>query len=175
MQEEVERKWRDKERAEARKRKETQEMLRVGRERQLEDIRKAQAIEIARDEEEFHRVARVQQELYQKELEKKQKVKEEKICHRKELLKQINEKEKERILLTKEKYDEGFALRLEQEVRAINLQNVMKNKVKKLREAGVPEPYVRDIERQLKLTDWTHLWSSKREDGRIFIANKYGF
>lgn len=153
VQEDVERKWREKEKAEAKKRKDTQDALRLGREKQLEDIRKAQAIEIARDEQEFHRVARVQKELHQKELEKQKKQREANVCHRKELLRQINEKEKERILATREKFEEGSAVRLEGEMRAINLQNVMKGKVRKLRETGVPEQYVRDIERQLKLAE----------------------
>lgn len=151
IQEEVERQWRENEIAAAKKRKEQLEEMRLGRERQIEDLRKAQAMEIERDEKEFHQVAKVQNDLYQKDLEKRRQKKEAAIRHRKELLKQINDKEKERIVQHKAKFEEGGTLRMEQEVRSIHIQNILKKKVQRLRENNIPDNFVRDIERQLKL------------------------
>lgn len=56
VQEEVERAWRIKEIEQARKKKEELRQLHLAREKQIEDIRRAQAIELARDEQEFHQV-----------------------------------------------------------------------------------------------------------------------
>lgn len=151
VQEEVEREWREKEIAAAAKRKQQLEEMKRGRQLQIEDLRKAQALEIERDEQEFHQVAKVQNELYQKDLEKKRQRREAAVQHRKELLKQINEKEREHIGELKDKFEEGTTLRLEQEVRSININNILKKKVQRLRENNVPEHFVRDIERQLKI------------------------
>ncbi|KAB0793441.1 hypothetical protein PPYR_13070 [Photinus pyralis] len=150
-QEEYERQWREKQKAEARRKKEMDDALKKARAIQMEDLRKLQAIEIQKEEEEFHKVARVQQELFEKDLQQKREKKEAAIRHRKELLMQINEKEKEKILQIKQKFQEGDTLRMEQEVRNINIQNVIKRKVQKMRENNVPENFVSDIERQLKV------------------------
>lgn len=56
IQEEVEREWRTKQLAIAKKKKEDLEQLHLARAKQIEDIRKAQAIELARDEQQFHQV-----------------------------------------------------------------------------------------------------------------------
>lgn len=52
----VEREWRNKQLALAKKKKEELEQLQQARAKQIEDIRKAQAIELARDEQQFHQV-----------------------------------------------------------------------------------------------------------------------
>ncbi|KAK5641339.1 hypothetical protein RI129_009886 [Pyrocoelia pectoralis] len=138
-QEEVEREWREKEKAEARRKKEMNEALKKARAMQMEDLRKVQAMEIQKDELEFHK------------LEEKRQKREGAIRHRKELLMQINEKEKDKIIQIKLKFQEGGSLRTEQEVRNTNIQNVIKKKVQKMRENNVPENFVTDIERQLKV------------------------
>lgn len=56
IQEEVEREWRNKQLAAAKKKKEELEQLHIARAKQIDDIRKAQAIELARDEQQFHQV-----------------------------------------------------------------------------------------------------------------------
>lgn len=52
----VEREWREKEKQIAKKRKQQQLDMKLGREKQIEDLRKAAAIELARDEQEFYQV-----------------------------------------------------------------------------------------------------------------------
>lgn len=78
-------------------------------------------------------VAKVQAKLHEQEQQKKLKLRESVICHREELLKQINEKEHERINQVQEKFEEGNALRLEKEVRELRVKEYVAKKVKKLR------------------------------------------
>lgn len=163
----MEKAWREKEKENAIKRKKQLEELRLGRQKQIDDIRRAQAMELERDEQEFHEVNKVQIELHEKELEKKEKRKLEAVKHRKELLKQIDEKERERINVHQEKYEEGNALRIEKELRDLNVKNVLKRKLDKLkyffillflvkhiftyrifRETNLPDKYINDIARQ---------------------------
>ncbi|KAK5641337.1 hypothetical protein RI129_009884 [Pyrocoelia pectoralis] len=140
-QEEVEREWREKERKAAAKRKQQLEDMRIGRNRQIEDLRRTQALEIQKERDEFMKI----------DIEKHKKIKEAAMHHRKDLLKQVNQKECERIEQLKEKFKEGEALLLEKEVRELNLRSFFEKKLKRMRDNNVPEVVVRDIERQLKL------------------------
>ncbi|VEN62981.1 unnamed protein product [Callosobruchus maculatus] len=150
-QEEKEREWREQEKAKAKKRQEALNDLRIARRQQIDDIRKAQAVALARDEEDFKKVATVQKQLHEKDQEKQRKKREEIEKHRKELLKQINEKERERITYQQEKFEDGTAQRLEIEIRDRNVEEYLKNKVKSLKDMNIPERYIGDVERQLKL------------------------
>ncbi|XP_060536757.1 cilia- and flagella-associated protein 45-like isoform X2 [Cylas formicarius] len=150
-QEEKEREWREKEkRAALEKQKATRE-LHEARRRQVEDIRRAQALALARDEEDFKKVAKVQREWLERDGQKRELRKREVAVHRRELLKQIDEKEKERIERERERFEEGKAQRMEYALRDRGVEDYLKRKVERLRECNVPELYVRDIERQLKL------------------------
>lgn len=71
--------------------------------------------------------------------------------HRKAILSQVNEKERNRINDRKAKFEEAMAIRAETELRNMNIQSTLVNKMKMLRQHGVPEVVVKDIERQLKL------------------------
>lgn len=53
--------------------------------------------------------------------------------HRREILQQVNEKERERINKKKEKFEEGIAIRAEQEMRQRNIAQAIKNKMERLR------------------------------------------
>lgn len=151
VQEEVEREWREKERLAALKRKQDNDDLKRSRAKQLEDIKKQQALKIQKEEEEFHKVAQVQRELHERDCERKKKKREAAIKHRKELLQQINDKELDRIAKIKEKFEEGGILRMEQEMRSANIQNIIRKKVQRMRTNNVPEQVVADVERQLKI------------------------
>lgn len=109
------------------------EQLKADRAKQVEDIRASQARAIMRDETDFHKVARIQRELHDKEMNELRRKRQERVNHRKELLKQINEKEKERIQMQQEKFEEGRAQRLEVEVQDRCVANHLKKKVESLR------------------------------------------
>ncbi|KAJ8963484.1 hypothetical protein NQ318_018967, partial [Aromia moschata] len=132
-QEEKEREWREKEKAEAKKKKELLDDLRTARAKQIDDIRRAQAVSLARDEEAFLKVARVQRELFEKDVEEKKKKKELVAKHQRELLLQINEKERQRINERREKFEDGKAQRLEVEINDRQIENYLKDKVGGLR------------------------------------------
>lgn len=66
-------------------------------------------------------------------MEKRQKKKEQAVCLREELLKQVNEKEKERIRAVQEKFEEGNALKLEKELRDLRIREYIGEKMDKLR------------------------------------------
>jgi hypothetical protein len=141
IQEEVERQWRNKEMAAAKAKKEQQEMLRLEREKQIDDLRRAAAITLARDEEDFHRVAKVQRQEWEKEMEKKKKKKEEAEQHRKDLLRQINEKEK---------FEEANLQLFEQQKKDTHVKDHLKNKIEDLRNKHIPEQYIKDIEHHIE-------------------------
>lgn len=71
--------------------------------------------------------------MYHKEMEVKQRKREEALCHRQELLSQINEKERERITKLQEKFEEGNALRLEQQIHEHQIKEYVKQKIENLR------------------------------------------
>ncbi|XP_018567077.1 cilia- and flagella-associated protein 45 [Anoplophora glabripennis] len=146
-----EKEWREKEKAAALKQKKLTADLKESRARQIEDIRKQQAVALARDEEDFMKVAKVQRMLFEKDMVEREKKKELKLKHKKELLKQINEKEKERIMHQQGIFEDGKAQRLEYEINDRKVEDYLKDKVERLRENNVPDQYIKDIERQLKI------------------------
>lgn len=75
----------------------------------------------------------MQQQQHDLEMEKRRKKKEAAICFREGLLKQINEKEKERIHSIQEKFEEGNALRLEKEIRDLRVKQYVEQKVHRLK------------------------------------------
>uniref|UniRef100_A0A1B6I1U4 Cilia- and flagella-associated protein 45 n=1 Tax=Homalodisca liturata TaxID=320908 RepID=A0A1B6I1U4_9HEMI len=72
--------------------------------------------------------------------------------HRMELLKQIGEKEKDRIKARQQLFEEGLAIKVEKQKRDEMLKETMIKKMNMIRSHQVPEKYVREVERQLQLT-----------------------
>ncbi|XP_053994148.1 cilia- and flagella-associated protein 45-like isoform X2 [Hylaeus volcanicus] len=150
IQEEVEREWRRKEKEEAMKRAEAQQSLIDERERQINNKRVMQAIELERERREFEKIVRVQKEAFcrdQKELERKQRLA---LIHRSEILKQVNEKEKERIEARKKMFEEGLAIRTEAEMRKKTLREAMQKKCDEMRHNKVPEMYINEVKRMIE-------------------------
>lgn len=152
IQEEVERNWRAKEKEEAKKRQEMNERMQQEREVQMMDLKRMQALDMERDKVEFFKNIMVQKKLHAEEVDEQTKRHDSKMKYRAELLKQINEKEKERIEQRRLVFEEGIALRKKQEEKEKDLKDYIKSKVQKLRDVNfVPAHLVKDIERQLKL------------------------
>lgn len=107
--------------------------LSEARMKQVEQIRQAQARNLARDEEDFKKVAQVQHQLHQKDLEKIAEKKQKVGQHRKELLKQIGEKERERINWQRERFEDGKAQRMEIVLKDKSVEDYLKQKIEKLR------------------------------------------
>ncbi|XP_019870921.1 cilia- and flagella-associated protein 45 [Aethina tumida] len=149
--EDKEREWREKELADALRHRQQIIDLRKAREKQIDDIRKLQAMSIAKEEEHFKK----NRELQKKQLEKEQndmvKRKEETQRFHHELLMQINEKEKAKIKAFEDKFEEGKAMRLENEGRDRQIEEYIRYKVQKLKECNLPAAYIQDIQNQLRL------------------------
>ncbi|XP_075210532.1 cilia- and flagella-associated protein 45-like [Lycorma delicatula] len=153
IQDDVERRWRHKEREDALRRVKENEELKKARQQQVEDRRRCQAVEIQREKEETEKIARVNLEAIKREQEERMR----RLCatdeHRMTLLKQINEKEKERIKQRQQQFQEGVAIKLEEKKRNEMLHDTMIKKMAQIRSHRVPEKYVREVERQLKLNE----------------------
>ncbi|KAG8234988.1 hypothetical protein J437_LFUL013868 [Ladona fulva] len=153
IQEEVEREWRKKERELARRHAKEEEELKKARQVQIEQRKRTQAIDVALEKREFDRIISAQIEEMEKIKEEEEKRKEKTTKHRSALLSQINEKVGERARERQRVFEEGVAIALEEKKRQERIKNVMKNKVDELRIHKVPEVYIKEIERQLKIAD----------------------
>ncbi|XP_056633324.1 cilia- and flagella-associated protein 45-like [Diorhabda sublineata] len=149
-QEAKEKEWREKEKQEAMKKQRVVEDLKKSRAEQIEYIRKAQAVALARDEEAFRKVVATQKQLHDVDVKKQRKRIEDTEKHRKFLLKQINEKEKERIKYRQEKFEDGKAQRQEYMVKNRRIEEYLQQKIDRLKQSNLPESYVKEIERQMK-------------------------
>ncbi|XP_043261259.1 cilia- and flagella-associated protein 45 [Colletes gigas] len=150
IQEEVEREWRRKEKEKALKRAEAQKFLIEEREKQILNKRIMQAIELERERREFEKIVRVQKEAFcrdQEQLEKKQR---QALIHRSEILKQVNEKERERIESRKKMFEEGLAIRTNVEMRKKTLRVAMERKCDEMRSNKVPEMYINEVKRMIE-------------------------
>ncbi|KOC58900.1 Coiled-coil domain-containing protein 19, mitochondrial [Habropoda laboriosa] len=150
IQEEVERQWRQKEKEEALKKAEAQKSLMEEREKQISSKRLMQAIELERERCEFEKIVRVQKEAFcreQKELEKKHR---QALLHRSEILKQVNEKERERIKARQKMFEEGLAIRTKVAMRKKNLRDAMERKCDEMRSSKVSEIYINEVKRMIE-------------------------
>lgn len=95
-------------------------------------------------------MAKLQKEDFDREMKKIHDRKEAAYKHRKDLLKQVNIKERERIQEHKDKFEEGNAMRVEKEYRDKHIKDTIRHKIENLRNSHIPEKYIADVERQLK-------------------------
>ncbi|XP_017882633.1 cilia- and flagella-associated protein 45-like [Ceratina calcarata] len=168
VHEQVERQWRQKEKEEALKKAEAQKSLMEEREKQINNKRIMEAIELERERREFEKIVHVQKESFcqeQKELEKKQR---RALIHRSEILKQVyfyiqntlhtfyihifqvNEKERERIQTRQRMFEEGLAIRTEAAIRKKKLRETMERKCNEMKKNNVPDIYINEVKRLIE-------------------------
>lgn len=133
IQEERERDWRNKERQRAIQEKQKEDDLKQARIKQIDDLRRMQAMEIERDEKEFAKSVAIQQENHEKHLKEQDKRKQNEANFRTSILKQITEKERERIKEKREKFEEGEAMRLEAEIQKKHVKEIVQKKIQNLK------------------------------------------
>ncbi|VVC24428.1 Hypothetical protein CINCED_3A005033 [Cinara cedri] len=133
VRDQVEREWRRKEREEAIKRAKDEEELNAARQKQIEDQRRMYAFEIQREKEETEKNAQLNIEHIKKskEMDNKNKMKIE--AYRKNLLKQIDDKEQAKIQERKRSFQEGVKLKQEELARQKTLRDTMYNKIEELK------------------------------------------
>ncbi|VVC28806.1 Hypothetical protein CINCED_3A021977 [Cinara cedri] len=153
IQDQVEKEWRRKERETALKKIQINDDLREARRLQIEGQREYQAFEIQRENEEFNRIIRLNVEDMEKTKEQDRQTKLAIDEHRKNLLKQINAKEWEKIQERKDFFQEGVAYQEGEIARNKSLHETMLKKVEEIRLHNLPTKYIQGIERQLKLKE----------------------
>lgn len=89
IQEEVDREWRTREKAEAIKRLENQRRLRSARDEQINSKIQMQAMEIEREKKEFEKILAMQKEALCREEKEREKKRRQALMHRSEILKQV--------------------------------------------------------------------------------------
>lgn len=151
-QEEKEREFRKKEKDAALKRRENEKALVEARSAQLEEVKRARAIQIAREESEFQRTC---QKLKSEE-ERENKLAASKIIerdrYRNEIINQMNEREMVRRENGRKAKNEFNANQEAERNRQKNVQSAILNKIQDMRNNKVPEKFIKDVERQLKLS-----------------------
>ncbi|OXU26641.1 hypothetical protein TSAR_004702 [Trichomalopsis sarcophagae] len=150
IQEEVSREWRQREKAEAIKRLENQRKLRSVRDQQINNKMQMQAMEIEREKKEFEKILALQKEALCREEKEREKKRRQALLHRSEILKQVNEKEKEKIVSRQRMFEEGVAINAETDQRKRQLREAMERKCQEMRENKVPNVYINQVKRMIE-------------------------
>ncbi|CAH8455391.1 unnamed protein product [Dicrocoelium dendriticum] len=143
-----EREWRRKEKEEALKKQQTEDELKRARVAQAEERRRLLAIEAGRERAEFERILRRQKEMMDADLREQNQAKLKNRKYAEEVRKQICLKEQERIAERNAFFEEGVKLAEEARLRQMRLMDAKNRKLKELREAGIPEKYLHQVERK---------------------------
>ncbi|CAL7950302.1 unnamed protein product [Xylocopa violacea] len=149
VQEEVERQWRQKEKEEALKKAKAQKSLMKEREKQLNNKRIMEEMELERERREFEKIVRVQKEAFCREQKERENKQRRALKHRSEILKQVNEKERERIEARQKMFEEGLAIRTEAAIRKKKMRETMERKCDEMRRDKVPEIYINEVKRMI--------------------------
>nr|WIM01486.1 cilia- and flagella-associated protein 45 [Limnephilus lunatus] len=149
IQEEVEKEFRRKEKEAAIRRQQEMKHLKESREQQIADIRRQIAMEISRDEAMFHNIVHKNMEDIAREEEIKKQHHNEVQKHRQDIIKQINDKERERIVLRQRMADEGVALRLDIERQDKLERAIIRHKIGLMREQKIDKMYISEVEQKL--------------------------
>lgn len=147
--EQNERDWRRKEAEEATQKKITEGELKFARTQQLAQKEHYLAVQAARERAEFERVLRAQKELIEKENNEEVEVAQRRSKYSTEVRRQILEKEKQRILERNAFFDEGVQMEEEAKLRRVRLEEAKTRKINELRNAGIPEKYLAQVERKI--------------------------
>lgn len=145
IKEEVEREWRRREKEAALNKLKTRRQFAQARQDQIKCRKILQAMELERDKREFQKIVAAQKEALAKEQENREKQIRQAQRHRDEILKQVNDKEKDKVEARRRVFEEGMAQRAEIEMRARRLREAMEKKCQEMRENKVPEVYINDI------------------------------
>ncbi|CAH8462160.1 unnamed protein product [Schistosoma turkestanicum] len=144
-----EREWRRKELLAEKKKIETENELKLARAAQAEDKKRHLAIEAARERHEFERILKCQQELIENDKRAEYEAKQKSIQNLKDLRHQICEREKERIAERKAIFEEGQRATEEERLRRLRLNETKSRKLKELKETGIPDKYLSQVERKV--------------------------
>ncbi|XP_014291245.1 cilia- and flagella-associated protein 45 isoform X2 [Halyomorpha halys] len=150
IQEQYEEQWRKKERKEYEDKVKANEKLKEDRRLQVEEKQRAQARERERELEEVARLQMMEEEMRQKEKEQQEEKRRAKEEYKAQLLKQMNEREKERIASRRVIFADGVVEEMDLKLNQQSLKDNMKRKVAEIRTHKIPEKYIKDVEKKLR-------------------------
>ncbi|XP_012936580.1 cilia- and flagella-associated protein 45 [Aplysia californica] len=148
-QEQAERDWRRKEAEEMRKKAELEDSLKAARSVQMQQKEHFLAVQAQRERAEFERVLRAQKELVEKQKREEEISRKQKLSHADDVRSQIRQKEQDRVAERNAFFEEGVKLDEEARVRRSKLEAVKRKKLSELREAGIPDKYLAQVERKV--------------------------
>ncbi|XP_055596911.1 cilia- and flagella-associated protein 45 [Uranotaenia lowii] len=148
-QEHVEREFRKREKDAVIRKREIEQQIAVARAAQLEAVKTERALQIARDEMDHRRAVERFQQEEKKEIDHRQKLLQLRSKYRREIINQINQKEEERRDKERCAKKEHTSTQDESRKREMNIKSIISNKIKLMQENGVPERFIKDVERQL--------------------------
>lgn len=149
-QENLEREYRKKEKETALKRKKLEEDILNARQRQIQEQKEKKAIQMALNEQDFKKTVEIleKEEFKQKDKDKLQMQCREK--YREEIIKQVKQRQHERQEIEMQLRKEFLARKAKEIERENNIRAVIQSKLNTMREANLPEKYIKEVEKQLK-------------------------
>ncbi|KAI9581478.1 cilia- and flagella-associated protein 45 [Glossina fuscipes] len=150
QREHLEREYRQKEKEAAMKKRQIEKELSDAREHQLQETKHRQALQIARAEQDFNvlveRLKKEEEEDRKLDIERQRK----RNCYRTDIIRQMGDKEMERRRLLDLERSEASAWRERERQRDANIKAVINAKLAAMRDACLPEKYIKDVETQLQ-------------------------
>lgn len=149
-QEDAERQWRSKEQMEAKKKADTEALMARARVEQQELKEHLLSVEAARDRAEFERILRAQKELIEKDKLADEERHHQRKDHAVELKKQIKAREGVKINERNAFFAEAIKSKEEARLRHQKLEQHKAKKLSELRDLGIPDKYLSEVERKLE-------------------------
>uniref|UniRef100_A0A1B0AVD9 Cilia- and flagella-associated protein 45 n=1 Tax=Glossina palpalis gambiensis TaxID=67801 RepID=A0A1B0AVD9_9MUSC len=150
QRENLEREYRQKEKETAMKKKRLEKELSDAREHQMQETKHRQALQVARAEQDFNeliqRLKKEEEEDGKLTLERQRK----RNCYRMDIIRQMGDKEMERRRLLDLERSEASDWRERERQRDANIKAVINAKLAAMRDACLPEKYIKDVEMQLQ-------------------------
>ncbi|ESO08144.1 hypothetical protein HELRODRAFT_169882 [Helobdella robusta] len=148
-QEQNEREWRKKEAEAAARKAAIEAALNEAREQQLKQKQISRAMQAQWEKKDFERVLRAQMEQIEKMKKEEENVKIKRGEFSNEIKNQIREKERTKILERSKFFEEGIKLSEEAKQRKEKVDQVKLKKLQELRDAGIEEKYLVQIEKKI--------------------------
>uniref|UniRef100_A0A8C6YUH1 Cilia- and flagella-associated protein 45 n=1 Tax=Nothoprocta perdicaria TaxID=30464 RepID=A0A8C6YUH1_NOTPE len=147
-QEAAEREWRRKEKEAARKKAETDNMLKQSRLEQIAAREHSVAVQVQQDRDDFERILRAQREQIEKEKVEEAQRAALQLAHANEVRRQMREHQQKLVQERVAAFEEGRRLQEEARQRSERLTELKRQKMQELRASGIPEKYCAQVERK---------------------------
>lgn len=148
-QERIEREYRRKEKEAALRKKQIEKELAEARERQMQETKHRQALQIARAEQEFNTLIESLKEAEDKQKREDEQREQRRKCYRRDIIQQMGDNEMKRRSLQELEKAQALAWRESERQRDANIRAVITAKLNAMREACLPDKYIKDVEKQL--------------------------